>query len=128
MSYELVSYILTGLGSKFILLISSITTRLDPMTLREVYGHLLSDELQLEQHHHSLDLASASAILTPATVLVMAILMGHQGVWIIRAFKPAPILNSPHAHQPRSLGVGPPPIPMGQGLSVKFVTGLVILH
>jgi hypothetical protein len=47
MSYELVSYILTGLGSKFVPLISSITTRLDPMTLREVYGHLLSDELQL---------------------------------------------------------------------------------
>jgi hypothetical protein len=81
----------------------------------------------LEQHHLSLDLTSASAILPPATILVVAILMGHQGVWIIRDFKPTPILNNPHAHQPRGLGVGPPPILMGQGLFVKFVIGLVIV-
>lgn len=106
MSYELVSYILAGLGSKFDPIINSITTWLEPMTLREVYSHLLSYELRLEQHHLSLDLTSASAILPLAVVLVVVTLMGHQGVWIIRAFKPAPIRNGPHTHGPRGLGVG----------------------
>lgn len=58
---ELISYILVGLGINYDPLITSITTRLEPMNLQETYGHLLNYELRLEQQHASLNLHNATA-------------------------------------------------------------------
>lgn len=57
---ELISYILVGLSPKYDSLITSLTTRLDPMSLQEVYGHLLTYELRLEHQNTTLDITVAS--------------------------------------------------------------------
>lgn len=41
---ELASYVLAGLGSNYDPLITSITTHLDPVSLEDLYGHLLTHE------------------------------------------------------------------------------------
>jgi hypothetical protein len=48
-----VSYLLAGLGSEYDLFVTSVTTRLDPLSLDELYGHLLAHELRTEHHHTS---------------------------------------------------------------------------
>lgn len=45
--YELINYILAGLGSKYDPIITSLTTRLDPMNIQKIYGHLMHSELRL---------------------------------------------------------------------------------
>ena len=59
--YELVSYFLSDLGSEYDSFVTSVTTRVDPMTLDDLYGHLLAHELKLEQNQPAVDLALASA-------------------------------------------------------------------
>jgi hypothetical protein len=41
---ELASYVLAGLGSDYNPLITFITTRIDPISLEDLYGHLLTHE------------------------------------------------------------------------------------
>ena len=59
--YELVSYFLSGPGSEYDFFVTSITTRVDPMTLDDLYGHLFAHELRLEQNQPAVNLALASA-------------------------------------------------------------------
>ena len=59
--YELVSYFLSGLGLEYDSFVTLVTTRVDPMTLDDLYGHLLAHELRLEQNQPTVDLALASA-------------------------------------------------------------------
>jgi hypothetical protein len=46
---EVVSYILSGLNSEYDSFVTIITTRLDLISMDELYGHLLTFESQLEQ-------------------------------------------------------------------------------
>jgi hypothetical protein len=39
--FELVSFLLAGLGSEFDPFVTSVTTRVDPLSLEELYAHLL---------------------------------------------------------------------------------------
>jgi hypothetical protein len=55
--FESISYLLAGLGSEYDPLVTSITTRLDPLSLDEIYGHLLSQEMRIE---HNLSSTKAS--------------------------------------------------------------------
>ena len=48
--YELVSYFLFGLGSEYDSFVTSVTTRVDPMTHDDLYSHLLAHELRLKQN------------------------------------------------------------------------------
>jgi len=41
--------------------VTSVTTRTEPLSVDEIYGHLLSHEMHLEQHQASLDLFVAGA-------------------------------------------------------------------
>jgi hypothetical protein len=50
---ELISYILVGLSAEYDSLVTSITTRMEPITLEDLYSHLLTYEQCLE-HHHSI--------------------------------------------------------------------------
>lgn len=48
--FEIGSYILAGLGPEYDPFVTSVTTRVDPLTVDELYGHLLAHESRLEQH------------------------------------------------------------------------------
>jgi hypothetical protein len=45
-----VSYLLASLRSEFDPFVTFVTTRVDPLSLEEIYGHLLAYEMRLEQH------------------------------------------------------------------------------
>jgi hypothetical protein len=47
--FESVSFLLKGLGSDYDLFVTSVTTRVDPLSIDELYGHLLAHEMRLEQ-------------------------------------------------------------------------------
>jgi hypothetical protein len=58
---ESISYILAGLGSDFDPFVTSVTTRLDPMTIEELYNHLLTHEMRIDHQNQSSGLLTASA-------------------------------------------------------------------
>jgi hypothetical protein len=47
--FESVSYLLAGLGSEYDPFVTSVTTRLDPLSIDELYGHL-AHEMRIEHH------------------------------------------------------------------------------
>jgi len=57
---ELVSYLLAGLGSDYDPFITSITTRIDPISLDELFGYLLTQEQRLEHSRSAGDLSVSS--------------------------------------------------------------------
>lgn len=59
--FEKVSFLLAGFGSEYDPFVTSITIHADPLSIEEIYGHLLTHELRLEKHHTSLDLMVAEA-------------------------------------------------------------------
>jgi hypothetical protein len=59
--FDLISFILASLGSEYNAFVTSVTTRLDPVSLEELYGHILAHENKLEQQNLSLDLIHAGA-------------------------------------------------------------------
>jgi hypothetical protein len=54
--FEMVAFLLAGLGPDYDPFVTSVTTRVEPLSVEEIYGHLLSHELRLEHHHSSIDL------------------------------------------------------------------------
>ena len=46
--FEITSFLLAGLGSEYDFFVTSVTTRVDPLTIDELNGHLLAHELRLE--------------------------------------------------------------------------------
>jgi hypothetical protein len=56
---ESASFLLARLGPEFDPFVTSATTRVEPLSVEELYGHLLSHELRLEQHNSVLDLSVA---------------------------------------------------------------------
>ena len=46
--FEITSFLLAGLGSEYDFFVTSVTTRVDPLTIDELNGHLLAHELWLE--------------------------------------------------------------------------------
>ncbi|KAA8535839.1 hypothetical protein F0562_030841 [Nyssa sinensis] len=60
-SSEITSYLLAGLPSSYDSLVTSITTRLDPISLDDLYGCLLTHENSLDQQNTSNDFTLPSA-------------------------------------------------------------------
>lgn len=59
---ELMLYILGSLSPEYDALVTSITTRADPIDLDDLHGHLLSHELRLERAQiQNPDMSSTSA-------------------------------------------------------------------
>lgn len=50
-TFEVISYLIDGLSSDYDSLVTSAITKVDPMTLEEFYGYLLTHEQCLEQLH-----------------------------------------------------------------------------
>jgi len=59
--FESVSFLLKGLGSEFDPFVTSTTTRVDPLSFDELYGHLLAHEMRIEQQLSAFDLAQPAA-------------------------------------------------------------------
>lgn len=62
--FEAVFFLLAGLGSKFDPLVTSITTRVDPISRDDIYGLLLAHEMGLEQQLANTYLCNATAHAT----------------------------------------------------------------
>ena len=59
--HEALSFLLACLGSDYDSLVTSVQTQLTPIALKDLYGHLLSHELQLSHNQPSVDLSTANA-------------------------------------------------------------------
>ena len=55
--FEIISFLLGGLESKYDSFVTSVTTRVDPLSIDELYGHLLAHELWLEHQQPTIDLS-----------------------------------------------------------------------
>jgi hypothetical protein len=62
-----VSFLLKGLGSEYDPFVTSVTTRVDPLSIDELYGHLLAHEMRLEQQIPSIDVHPPAANITTRT-------------------------------------------------------------
>jgi hypothetical protein len=54
---QMQSFLLGGLGSEYDPFVTSVTTQIERLWIEEIYGHLLSHEMCLEQHHNLIDLS-----------------------------------------------------------------------
>ncbi|KAA8539386.1 hypothetical protein F0562_026078 [Nyssa sinensis] len=63
-NYELVYFLLAGLGLDYDSFVTSVTTKGEPLSLEDLYGHLLAHEKRLEQHQAAVDLTVANANFT----------------------------------------------------------------
>uniref|UniRef100_A0A2N9F027 Reverse transcriptase Ty1/copia-type domain-containing protein n=1 Tax=Fagus sylvatica TaxID=28930 RepID=A0A2N9F027_FAGSY len=66
-SFELVSFFLAGLGSEYDSLVTSVQTRADPLSIEDLYGHLLTHEIRLAHNQPAVDLSLANANFTAPT-------------------------------------------------------------
>ena len=62
--FELASYVLAGLGSYYNPFITFITTRIDPISLEDLYSHLLTYEHRLDHANFAGDLVVSSVNTT----------------------------------------------------------------
>jgi hypothetical protein len=62
--HEALSFLLAGLGSDYNSLITFVKTQVQPMTLEDLYGHMLSHELRLTQNQPMVDLSNVSVNFT----------------------------------------------------------------
>uniref|UniRef100_A0A2N9FE22 Reverse transcriptase Ty1/copia-type domain-containing protein n=1 Tax=Fagus sylvatica TaxID=28930 RepID=A0A2N9FE22_FAGSY len=62
--HEALSFLLAGLGSDYDSLVTSVKTQVQPMSLEDLYGHMLSHELRLAQNQPTVDLSNVSANFT----------------------------------------------------------------
>jgi hypothetical protein len=61
--FEIVSF-LKGLGSEYGPFVTSVTTRVDPLSFDELYGHLLAHEMRLEQQIPIIDVPQPATHIT----------------------------------------------------------------
>lgn len=59
--FEVVSFLLAGLKTDYDSFVTSVTTCVEPMTLDEIYGHLLAHEQRITHQLSSLDVSFAGA-------------------------------------------------------------------
>ena len=58
--FEMISFLLAGLGSNYDSFVTSVNTRVEPLSIEDLYGHLLAHELRLIQNQPSVDLSVAA--------------------------------------------------------------------
>ena len=54
-------FLLGGLGPEYDPFVTSVLTRADPLSMEEIYGHLLTHEIRLDHNQSSIDLSIAGA-------------------------------------------------------------------
>jgi hypothetical protein len=60
-NYEMVSFLLAGLGSEYDPFVTSVQTQVEPFPVEELYGHLLAHELWLDHQNTAIDLSLSGA-------------------------------------------------------------------
>jgi hypothetical protein len=65
--FDSVSFLLKGLDSEYDPFVTSVTTKVDPLSIDELYGHLLAHEMRLEQQIPSIDVHPPVANITTRT-------------------------------------------------------------
>lgn len=83
--YDLISFLLTGFGSENNSFGTLVTTRVDHISLEDLYGHLLAHEIRLEQTSSALDLSNACADLAQRILCTWSITFRCQ--WSIIQWK-----------------------------------------
>ena len=58
---EMISFLLAGLGSDYDSFVTSVNTHVEPLSLEDLYSHLLAHELRLIQNQPSVDLSVDAA-------------------------------------------------------------------
>lgn len=53
--FELTSYLIAGLGPEYGQFVTTVTTRLDPLPMDDLFNHLLAHDMRLEHHHQPSD-------------------------------------------------------------------------
>jgi hypothetical protein len=51
--FEFTAYLLVGLGPEYDPFVTSVTTRVEPLSMDTLFGHLLAHESRIAQHHQS---------------------------------------------------------------------------
>jgi hypothetical protein len=59
--FEMVYFLLAGLGSEYDPFVTFVQTRVEPLPIEELYGHLLAHELRLDYHNTAIDLSVSGA-------------------------------------------------------------------
>lgn len=67
--FEIVYFLLAGLGLDYDSFVTSVTTRVDPLLIEDLYGHLLAHELWLEHQQPTVDLSLARGKFCRARVM-----------------------------------------------------------
>jgi len=57
---EVITYILAGLSTDYDSLVTTVSTHVDPISLEDLYGHLLTHEQRIELHNTAPDISSSS--------------------------------------------------------------------
>jgi hypothetical protein len=68
-SDEILTYVPAGLGQKYDLLVSIITSRSDVVTLKELYSLLLIAESRINQHHDTIQVVASMNMATRQSLL-----------------------------------------------------------
>ena len=58
--FEMISFLLAGLGSEYDSFVTLVNTCVDPLSVEDLYGHLLGHELRLIQNQPSINLSVAT--------------------------------------------------------------------
>ena len=66
-NFELVSFFLASLGSEYDSLVTFVQTRADPLSIEDLYGHLLTHEIRLAHNQPAVDLSLANANFSAPT-------------------------------------------------------------
>lgn len=61
--HQVILYLLVGLGPDYDPFVTFVTAKVDPLSLDDIYGHLLSQEVHLEQHSSLMDLSQPYLLL-----------------------------------------------------------------
>jgi len=75
--FEAVSFLLKGLGTEFDSFVTSVTTRVDPLSFDDLFGHLLAHEMRIEQQFPALELSQLSAHYTTHAAMLRG--RGYRG-------------------------------------------------
>ena len=59
--FEVVSFLLAGLGTDYDSFVTFVTTHVEPLNLDEIYGHLLAHEQHIQHHLSSLNVSLVGA-------------------------------------------------------------------
>jgi hypothetical protein len=108
-AFEAVSFLLADLGSDYDSFVTSVTTRVEPLAIEEIYGHLLAHEQRLQHHVSSVDVVDVT--LAGANFVSRGRAQrggsgGRSSGFNNGCGSSQPVYNRPYSHSPNYRGRG----------------------